>query len=83
MIGYIFDEQGSPVSAAGAFMPQVADAVLYFALRGESSHSVRLIWRSCFSRRAPADTPREMREQTEAAILKYARQRPIIATRTR
>jgi len=34
-IGYIFDKQGSPVSDAGVFLPQVADAVLYFALRGE------------------------------------------------
>jgi len=31
MIGYIFDEQRSSVSAAGAFVPQATDAVLYFA----------------------------------------------------
>ncbi len=31
----------------------------------------------------PADAPRDMREQTEAAIQNYARQRPTTATRMR
>jgi len=84
MIGYIFDEQGSPVSAAGAFVPQVADAVLYFALRGErqpfgAADMAFVFFETC----TPADAPHEMREQIEAAILKYARQRPTIATRMR
>jgi hypothetical protein len=84
MIGYIFDEQGSPVSAAGAFVPKVAAAVLYFALRGErqpfgAADMAFVFLETC----TPADAPREMREQTEAAILKYARQRPTIATRMR
>ena len=73
MIGYIFDERGSPVSVAGAFVPQVANAVLYFALRGErqpfgAADMAFVFFKTC----TPADTPREMREQTEAAILKYA-----------
>lgn len=82
MIGYIFDQQGSPVSAAGAFVPQVADAVLYFALRGErqpfgAADMAFVFLETC----APADAPREMREHTEGAILKYACQRPTIARR--
>ncbi|MET3828524.1 hypothetical protein ABIC16_004279 [Sphingomonas sp. PvP055] len=84
MIDYIFDEQGSPVSAAGAFVPQIADAVLYFALRGErqpfgAADMALMFAETC----TPADAPREMREQNETAILKYARQRPTIATRVR
>lgn len=80
MIGYIFDQQGSPVSMAGAFVPQVADAVLFFALCGErqpfgAADMAFVFLEAC----TPADAPREMREQTEAAILNYARQRPTIA----
>jgi hypothetical protein len=82
MIGYIFDEQGSSVSSAGAFVPKVADAVMYFALRGErqpfgAADMAFVFLETC----TPADAPREMREQTKVAILKYARQRPTIATR--
>ena len=84
MIGYIFDEQGSLVSAAKAFVPQVADAVLFFALRGErqpfgAADMAFVFLETC----TPANAPREKREQIEAAILKYARQRPTIATRMR
>ena len=50
-----------------------ANAVLYFALRGETqpfgaADMAFVFLKTC----TPADTPREMREQTEAAILKYA-----------
>lgn len=82
MVGYMFDQQGSPVTSAGAFVPQIADAVLYFALRGErqpfGAEDVAFVFlETC----TPAEAPREMREHAEAAILKYARQRPVIAKR--
>ncbi len=84
MIGHIFDEQGSLVTAAGSFVPQLADAVLFFALRGErqpfGAEDMAFVFLDICT---PAEAPREMREHAEAAILKYARQRPTIAQRMR
>ena len=79
MIGHIFDSQGGPPTFASAFVAKLADALLYFGLRGErqpwgAEDTAFIFLETC----APASAPREFREQTRTSIVDYARKRPVV-----
>ena len=80
MIGHVMDTERSPPEHARVLLQQLANAVLYFRLRGE-----RQPW-------GPADTafvflknvkgPAEAIDAMRRAILTYAGQRPVLKPRS-
>jgi len=79
MIGHILDSQGLSVEHGRHFLSQLVNAVLSFALRGESqpwgAEDTAFVFRETF-KAAPTDAQRAY-----DAILDYARKRPIVKAR--
>ena len=76
MIGHIMDTEGSPPEHAQVFLQLLANAVLYFGLRGE-----RQPWGAddtAFVFLENVKGPTEAIEAMRRAILTYAAQRPVV-----
>lgn len=75
MIGHILDSQGSPVEHGRHFLPQLGDAMVSFALRGErqpwGAEDTAFVFRETF-KAAPTDA-----QKAYDAILADARKWPI------
>jgi hypothetical protein len=78
-IGTMLDRFGSPLEHGRSFLAQLANAVLYFAMRGE---------RQPWGAEQTADLfvqglqPEDVRQARES-IVRYARQRPIVSAQPR
>ena len=80
MIGHIMDAEGSPPDQGQGFLSQLADAVLFFALRQE-----RQPWGAedtAFVFLERAQGPKEAIEAMRRGIVDYARGRPELKPRT-
>lgn len=80
MIGHIMDTEGSPPEQGQGFLSQLADAVLFFALRRE-----RQPWGAedtAFVFLERAQGPKEAIEAMRRGIVDYARERPELKPRT-
>ena len=81
MIGHILDSGNSPVEHGRHFLSQLANAVLFFALRGErqpwGAEDTAFMFLETFK-----PTP-ALAKQASDAILGYARKRPIASSRGR
>ena len=79
MIGHMLDGQGSSVEHGQHFLSQLANAVLFFGLRGErqpwSAEDTAFVFLDTF--KAPPAAAAQARD----AILAYARKRPELRPR--
>ncbi len=79
MIGHILHSQGSPVEHGRHFLSQLANALLFFAMRGErqpwGAEDTAFVFRETF-KAPPPDA-----QKAHDAILAYARKRPIVKSR--
>lgn len=79
MIGHILDIQGSPIKHGQHFLTQLGNAAVGFAMRGErqpwGAEDTAFVFQVTF-KAAPATD-----QKANAAILAYARKRPIVKTR--
>jgi hypothetical protein len=78
MIGHILDSQHSPVEHGRHVLAQLANAVLYFAMRGErqpwGADDTAFVFRETFK-----SAPQDALQQAQDAIVAYARKRPIVS----
>lgn len=80
LIGHIMDTLGSPPEQGRSFLPRLAEAVLYFALRGE-----RQPWGAedtAFVFLEGVQAPKETIETMRRDIVDYARERPELKPRS-
>jgi hypothetical protein len=82
-IGFELDKMKIPAAkGAGAFIPRLAEAVLYFKLRNE-----RQPWGAADTAYIFAEilvdsgTPKPLAVEVERAVIRYAKQRPVVGRR--
>ena len=78
MVGFMLDQQKSPVEYGARFQEELAGALVIFAMRGErqpwGAEDTAFIFLTGFCETAPDDVKVEVR----ASIVGYARKRPIV-----
>ena len=78
MVGFMLDQQKSPVEYGARFQEELAGALVIFAMRGErqpwGAEDTAFIFLTVFCETASVD----LKDETRASIVGYARKRPIV-----